>query len=114
LPAKAADMLTGDAIAELSSQQGTVYGHLKANNAWVGWNASLRVPVYFIHCPLDDVVPYQNALVAQAALRSLNTAAEVVPVPPVPFVDQVAGSVHAAAYPTAMLVAFKIIEGELP
>jgi hypothetical protein len=82
---------------------GKVYGYLSDNNSYAGW--SLASPPVFIHCPADDVVPVQNAVVAAAAL-----GATVIPVPPVPFVDQVLGSVHTAAYPTAILAAFTWIE----
>jgi hypothetical protein len=56
---------------------------------------------------VDDVVPYENALVAADALD-----ASITDVPPVPFVAQVLGSNHVAAFPNAMLAAFAKIEVE--
>ena len=60
---------------------------------------------FLIHCPVDDMVPYQNALVASEKLNATITN-----VPPVPFIAQVLGSNHVAAFPTAMIAAFTKIQ----
>lgn len=89
---------------------GPVWKLLFDNNAWQGWGAAPK-PV-FVHCPIDDVVPYGNAVVA-ATMLGMNPLdpAVIHQVAPVPFVAQVMGSIHVGAYPTAMLEAFKIIRG---
>jgi pimeloyl-ACP methyl ester carboxylesterase len=109
LPRRPVEMLKNGANNALVQTGGVVYQHLEDNNAWVGWNPAWGVPIFFVHCPADDVVPYANATVALNELPA-GTVASLIDVPPVPFVDQVAGSIHVAAYPTAMLAAFKIIE----
>ena len=70
-------------------------------------------PVIMIHCKTDDVVPYQNALNAQAVFKAMGVPEAAVPVVevfPVPFVSTLLGTVHVAAYPTAMLAAFTAIQ----
>ncbi len=82
-----------------------VYDLLAVNNAWVGWS-SLSTPVYFIHSPQDDVVPFQNAVTAQ-----LNVPGSLlIPVPAVPMIATLLGTQHVAAFPTAMFAAFLKID----
>jgi hypothetical protein len=77
--------------------------------------------VLFVHCRDDDVVPYENATVARSIMYAAAVgaygdvqAAKLVPpvidVPDVPLVEQIMGSIHVAAYPTAMLAAFTAIQ----
>ncbi len=90
---------------------GSTYNLLADNNGWVGWFPT--APVVLIHCPTDDVVPYQNAVNAQAAFKAMGVPDGVVSiqaVPPLPFLSTLAGSVHVAAYPTATLAAFIAIQ----
>jgi pimeloyl-ACP methyl ester carboxylesterase len=82
-----------------------VYDLLAANNGWVGWSSS-GTPVYFIHCPDDDVVPYQNALRAQANIPG----SQIIPVPAVPMIKTLLGTQHVAAFPAAMFTAFVTID----
>ena len=110
LPSEPVEMLDPDAADLLRIPTGAVYGLLAANDAWQGWVPA--APIVFVHCPLDDVVPYENAEVARGILVGLGLPVPpIVDVPPVPIIDELAGSVHLAAYPTAMLAAFTIIEG---
>ena len=110
-------ILTPAAVAGLLGQSIPAFGDLKANDSFrsIADGTSIWVPsaqLYFIHCPVDDVVPYQNAL---DAVDALNTAdglnLTITNVQPVPFVAQVLGSNHVAAFPTAMLAAFTRIDG---
>lgn len=105
-------MLKPDAAAALAAGTGTVYPLLVANNAWQGWGTA-PTPV-FVHCPIDDVVPYANAVVAATmlGLKPQENPDVIHEVAPIPFVAQVMGSIHVGAYPTAMLEAFKIIRGK--
>jgi pimeloyl-ACP methyl ester carboxylesterase len=93
---------------------GPVYNLLWANNGYISANPYLvwvpSAPVYLVHCPDDDVIPIQNAENALAALSTTGASVSIVRVPSVPFIDTLLGSVHAAAYPTAMLAAFAKIE----
>ena len=112
-------ILTPGALADLQVPTGQPYQRLAENNGYVGWVPVS--PLVLIHCPTDDVVPYQNAVVArnvlilaaQAALGSAFNPAMIPPivdVQPVPFIAQVLGSNHVAAYPMAMLAAFSAID----
>ena len=103
-------MLTAAAISTyLASPGGTVYQLLEANNAWQGWTP--QCPLAFVHCPDDDVVPDENAAVAQLYYASKGIPVPVIPVTAVPFIESVLGTTHVAAYPPAMLTAFKLIRG---
>jgi pimeloyl-ACP methyl ester carboxylesterase len=82
-----------------------VYDLLAANNAWEGWNGN-GTPVYFIHCPDDDVVPFQNAVNAQKMIPG----SQIIPVPAIPMIKTLLGTQHVAAYPTAMFAAFLKID----
>jgi len=94
---------------ELEPGRGVVFNLLKANDAWALWSGPPSpVPLLIVHCPTDDIVPYANA-VALANHFGISTDA-IVQVPPVPFVETLLGSVHVAAYPTAMLAAFTAIQ----
>ena len=95
-------MLTAAAVASLSPG-GAAYGVLQANDSYMGWNVT--APLVFVHCPIDDTVPYANAQVAAAALH-----APIVNVQPVALIAAALGSTHAAAFPPAMLAAFTAIE----
>ncbi len=98
-----ASMLTPGAAALLAPPNGPVYNVLASNNGYAGWN--VKAAVIFVHCPTDDVIPYQNAVVAAGAL-----GAPIVPVRPVPFIAETSGSTHLAACPPAMLAAFTAIQ----
>jgi pimeloyl-ACP methyl ester carboxylesterase len=114
LPSTPSEMLTEAAYQDLTDMKGAVYTLLLDNDGWMGWDtyqAASLVPVSFVHCLRDDVVPFGNAVVAVGALQLFGVPVSLIPVPPVPFLDLVAGSIHAAAYPTAMLAAFTIIDG---
>jgi hypothetical protein len=102
-------MIRDEAIPSLTPPAGAVYGLLAANNGYGGWIPT--APLVLIHCPVDDVVPYANSLVVQAAYAGLPPGlVSLVNVPPVPFIDSFLGSLHAAAFPTAMLAAFTAIQ----
>jgi dienelactone hydrolase len=110
LPPRPREMLTETAAAQLDVGAGPVYKRLAENDAWNGWIP--MAPVIFVHCPQDDVVPYENATEARDALLAKGVPVlPIVDVPPVPFIDNLADSVHLAAYPTAMLAAYLIIDG---
>lgn len=100
--APALSMLTSTGLQ--SAQSGAVYGLLASNNGYASWPKG--VPIVFVDCLLDDVIPYQNAVVAAAALG----APPIVYVQPVQFVYQVTGSTHVAAFGPAMLAALTAIE----
>jgi pimeloyl-ACP methyl ester carboxylesterase len=95
-------MLTTQAADDLAGRTGAVFGLLQANDSWTGWTSGTR-PV-FVHCRYDDVVPFANA---EAAVGVYGGTIHEVGY--VPFVEAVMGSIHVAAFPTAMLEAFKII-----
>jgi pimeloyl-ACP methyl ester carboxylesterase len=112
-------MLNDGTATGLLSPGGLVHDLLKANDSYRGWVPT--APVVFIHCRTDDVVPYANAEVARAAVFgaasgvygpaiALSLVPPIVEVPPVPLIEQVMGEVHIAAFPTAMLAAFTVIE----
>ena len=102
-------MLNEANIGTLLVPGGAVYEKLLANNAWYGWKPGLT-PVVFIHCPDDDVVPYQNAERAAAALAGLAPV-KIVDIPALPLVADLLGTQHVAAFPSAMLAAFIAIDG---
>jgi len=103
--------LTDSAIADLSPPDyGPIRTLLSQNDGWYDWVPS--GPVVLIHCPQDDVIPIANRTAAVEALEAAHLGALVktVDVSPVPFIDSLLGSIHTAAYPTAMLAAFNAIE----
>lgn len=81
---------------------------LSENNACVDWVPS--GPVVLIHCVADDVVPEANRGAAATELGGCGPGVVAVDVLPVPFVDALLGSIHTAAYPTAMLAAITAIQ----
>lgn len=120
LPVVPTDMLLGspgyppDSLAP----GGSVYTLLAANNGYVGWVP--LAPLVFVHCPVDDIVPYQNAVVARSYLIAAAQAylgpffnplmiPEIVDVAPVPFIADATDETHMAAFPTAVLAAFTAI-----
>jgi pimeloyl-ACP methyl ester carboxylesterase len=117
LPAYAGDMVLGWPYSTPADRPdalkpgGAVYDLLLANNSWNGWGTLVK-PV-FVHCPVDDVVPYANAYVAAAMLgmHPETNPDAIREVAPIPLVAQLMGSIHVGAYPTAMVEAFKIIRG---
>jgi pimeloyl-ACP methyl ester carboxylesterase len=103
-------MLTAAGMDDLDGSDGDtgpVHQLLVENDAWYDWIP--RSPLVFVHCRGDDVVPYDNALKAQAAYGGLP---EIVDVAAIPLVATVMGTTHIAAFPTAMLAAFRIIRGD--
>ncbi len=127
LPHKPSDMLVDGDKNALVASGGKVLNLLAANNAWAGWSPLsplVWIPeglVAFIHCRADDVVPFENATVARQIMYSAAVAAygtakasllvpPVTEVPDVPLVEQIMGSIHVAAFPTAMLAAFTAIQ----
>ncbi len=98
-------MLNQANIGSLLGPIGSVRALLAANNAWVGWT-STSTPVFFIHCPDDDVVPFQNAVTAQLNIPG----SQLIPVPAVPMIATLLGTQHVAAFPTAMFAAFVKID----
>jgi pimeloyl-ACP methyl ester carboxylesterase len=110
LPTTPSQMLTDAAISTLLAPGGSVTGLLADNDGWVGWTPT--GPVVMVHCPTDDIVPYQNALNAKAAFtqEGFGALVRVVDVQPVPLIATALGSIHVAAYPSAMLAAFTAIE----
>jgi hypothetical protein len=109
LPSTPVSMLTDTAATDLLNKTSPVYSLLVENNAWVDWVPVPPSPVCFVHCPADDVVPFDNA--NQAVANLPPGIARIQEVPALPFVDTLLGSKHVAAYPTAMLAAFVIING---
>ncbi len=106
--------LTADAIADLSGHQlpplpsfGPTHDLLVGNNGWANWVPTMS-PLVLIHCPTDDVVPVANRAVAADVLTRKAPVTKV-DVLPVSFIESLLGSVHVAAYPTAMLAAFTAI-----
>jgi hypothetical protein len=96
------------APSESDSSFGPVWKLLNDNNAWEGWDFEPK-PV-FVHCPIDDVVPYANAYVAALELGMDPNNPDVIhQVAPIPLIYAVMGNFHIAAYPPAMLEAFRII-----
>lgn len=92
---------------------GPVFKLLFANNGYISATGSAWVPpgpVFLVHCPDDDVIPFQNATAALAALSGAGVPVSIVSVPYVPLVEKLTGSIHLAAFPTAMLAAFTSIE----
>lgn len=103
------EMLTSAAYDDLDDSDGdtgAVRQLLVENDAWYHW--APRGLLVFVHCPEDDVVPYENAVMAKAAYGDVP---RIVDVAAVPLVSQVMGAIHVGAFPTAMLEAFKIIRG---
>jgi pimeloyl-ACP methyl ester carboxylesterase len=104
------NMLTAQGLLDLAD--GGSVNTLLLANGYMGWVPT--VPLIMIHCPADDVVPYQNAAnVRDYFVNILHIPAQyvqVVDVPPVPLLDSLLGSIHAAAFPTAMLAAFTAIQ----
>jgi hypothetical protein len=68
-------------------------------------------PVVMVHSPVDDLVPYDNAVSAVAAFDAMGVGklVRVVDVSPVPLLSIALGT-HMAAYPSAMAAAFAAIE----
>ncbi|HSV91608.1 MAG TPA: lipase family protein, partial [Desulfobacterales bacterium] len=99
IPAHMRDPVTAPG---LFAPGGSVHELLDDNNAWEGWGSA--PPPVSVHCPLDDVVPFANATVAAGKLGATTKLVGYVP-----FVAQAMGSIHIAAFPTAMLEAFRII-----
>ena len=97
-------MLTSGAVTSLSTQNGTAYDDLRLNNGYANWNVAAGL--VFVDCQQDDVIPYQNTVVAATVLGG----AQIVWVNPLPFVYQVLGSTHVAAFGPAMLAALTAIE----
>jgi len=100
-------MLTSTAYDDLDDKDGDtgdVHQLLVENDAWYGWTPSSLL--VFVHCPQDDVVPYDNAVKASAAYGNVP---KIVDVPAIPLISQVMGAIHVGAFPTAMLAAFRII-----
>ncbi len=95
-------MLIGTVADDLDIRGGAVYPLLLANDSWTGWTSSTRPE--FVHCRYDDVVPFANA---EKAVEVYGGAIHEVGY--VPFVAAVMGSIHVAAFPTAMLEAIRII-----
>jgi hypothetical protein len=105
------DMLTDYAVDVLMAPGGAVFNLLAANDGFVGWAPAS--PLVMIHCPADDVVPYNNAVATRNVFLAMGlppALVQIVDVQPVPFVESFMGSIHAAAYPTAMLAAFTVIQ----
>jgi hypothetical protein len=108
-----ASMLQPGAAGDLWVPQGDLYDWLLANDAWAGWAPPTPVPygpMWFVHCPDDDVVPVLNAVNAGQAF--VNMGAPVLgytPVNALQFLYTATGSRHLAAYPPAMLAAFSVI-----
>ncbi len=101
-------MLSDSAKSTLLAPGGDVYNLLAANDGWVGWWP--QTPLILVHCRADDVVPYANATAARDYYAGFGIPVPIVDVPPVPFIDTLLGSIHTAAYPTAMLAAFTAIQ----
>jgi len=128
LPTVPADMLLGSPGYPPDSllPGGPVYNLLAANNGYVGWVP--LAPLVFVHCPVDDIVPYQNAVVARSYLITAAQAylgpffnplmiPDIVQVAPVPFISDALDETHMAAFPTAVLAAFtaiKTIDSSVP
>jgi pimeloyl-ACP methyl ester carboxylesterase len=113
LPASAGDMVQGtlEYPPDTLKPGGTVFGFLADNNAWKGWLP--QCPLAFVHCPDDDVVPYQNAVNAyDYYLATYGVKVPIFDVQAIPFIESVMGSKHIAAYPSAMLTAFHLIRGD--
>jgi pimeloyl-ACP methyl ester carboxylesterase len=107
------DMLTVGAYGDLVGKTGLVYQLLTESDAWQGWVPA--APLVFVHCRDDDVVPYANAVKAQEFyFKTFGKLVPIVDVPAIPFIASLMGSNHIAAYPTAMLAAFKIIRTVAP
>jgi len=120
LPSIPADMMLGSPGYPPAALQpgGPVYNLLAVNNGYSGWVP--LSPLVFIHCPVDDVVPYANAVVARNYLVAAAQAylgplfnplmiPDIVDVVPVAFIQDVMDETHIAAFPTAVLAAFKAI-----
>jgi len=102
---KPRSMLNEANIGTLLVDGGAVYELLESNNAWEGWSGN-GTPVYFIHCPDDDVVPFTNAVVAQSHVPG----SQIIPVPAIQMIKTLLGTQHVAAYPSAMFAAFLKID----
>jgi pimeloyl-ACP methyl ester carboxylesterase len=102
-------MLQPAARDALEAKSGDVYARLSWNDAWCGWKPGDSTPVYFIHCPDDEVVPPSNVTAAMANLPS-SVPVQVIPVPAVPMIATLLGTQHVAAFPTAMVAAFLKID----
>jgi len=120
LPAAPTEMLLGlpGLPPAALAPGGAVYSLLAANNGYPGWVPT--APLVFVHCPVDDIVPYQNAVVARSYLVAMAQAylgplynpemiPEIVDVEPVAFIEGAMGETHIAAFPTAVLAAFTAI-----
>ncbi len=86
---------------------GAVFQLLLANDGWAKWVPTVA-PLVLIHCPTDDVVLVGDRTAAIDALtgKALITKIDV---QPVALIEPLLGSIHTAAYPTAMLAAFTAI-----
>jgi len=121
LPQVPADMLLGSPGYPPDSlvPGGSVYNLLAANNGYAGWVP--LAPLVFVHCPVDDIVPYQNAVVARSYLIAAAQSylgplfnplmiPDIVDVAPLPLISDAMGETHMAAFPTAVLAAFTAIK----
>ena len=104
-------MITPSLAAKLAAGEGTVYRKLYANTLFHSWTPEM--PLQMIHCPVDDIVPVENAYAAYAAWQGLPTVLPPILVPPLPLPPELStlGNVHLFAFPTAMMAGFGFIHG---
>jgi hypothetical protein len=100
-----ADLLTAGAIELLSQRDSWIFDRLAENDAWRGWIPAF--PLQMIHCPTDDIVPYENALKAYEGFGY----AVLPPIPVEPLtMDGFDLDIHMRAYIPALLTGFTLID----
>ena len=106
------DILSAELIKQLENQdrdqsenqQKNVYEILLENDVSKGWKPF--APMYLYHCPNDDVVPFENSLIAMANFKAAKADVSLIPMFDLP-VDEM---VHALAYPGCVFGAFEWFE----
>lgn len=98
-------ILTDAFVEDLEDDQGIVVQTLAANDAYRDWVPEM--PVMFFHHVLDDLVPYENSVLALEAF--LKGGAEEVGLMPFDAELGKADSIHQEAAPVAYLLGFSWI-----
>jgi len=99
-------ILTTDFTTQLNSTTSSVYTALRTNDAVYGWTPAATTKVTFFHNLLDDLVPYQNTVVAAKEWEKQSNVEKV------PFIEFVPGlgSIHAGALVPAVIRGFLLID----
>lgn len=82
MPAVPSETLSAEVLNQLKTKEGAGYEAL-VNNDDYKWNPSM--PMYMYQCPDDDVVPYENSIIAETWFRKENLFIPLVPMFYLPF-----------------------------